>query len=271
MPVKLGDIRETGSAEKVHKQNNDLREKNRTLDERVRHAFDDFRETKVPPKKTPAGKDGPSEPRRTKGQATAPKHLPNAREAEQAKQIPRQAQVAQTSAENKKGVERGDKLPASHVYQQPSDPSAAARKNMPEAQQASRFVVETRGPNLAHLLKSTPPTPPKTEDGKEQAKRGQTEIANQAKETVGPKVQAPVTPDAGGRLADATKSEVGKKKEGEKKEGTERGEGKGALAATRSGSAGSGGRLEAASSGVASGSGEQVWIGDLEPLGYTVN
>lgn len=252
-----------GTPEQTHRQNEKAREQDRGLDKRLRHAFENFRTPKANPDKSPIKTDQPSKPQQPDGQTKLAKHLP---------EVPKPVPPTHTHLATKPSAE-SPKVHVSHVYQPPSDPSATAIKNMPQTIAESRFVVDTPKPNnLANLLKSIPPTPPKTEDGKQQAKANpNTEIFQQAKEA--PKVQAPVTPDAGGKLASAAKhdSEVGKKKGGEKKEGTERGEGKGSLAASRSGSADSGGRLEAAAGGVAGGAGEPEWIIDREPLVHAFN
>lgn len=262
------DIKNIDSAEKLHQQNERTREQDRSLDKRLQYAFANFRKTKAPEQGRPAGTDRAANAKLPDDQTKLAKPLPEIKHATQPKHIQRQVQVAQTSAEGRRGVEQNFKLQPSAVYQPPFDP-VAAQKNVPQTTQASQFVVATPGPSLAHLLKSTLAAPPKAEAGDKKG-RGEAEAQTPdlAKPVLTARVQAPIASDAGGKLADATgrqsDGEVGKKK-------SEKGQSKEAAGGTSSTqhagrSTQHEGGLGAASGGVAGDGGEPDWIIDREPL-----
>lgn len=276
MPVKLDnwkDINRTEPAEKVHRQNVEVREQGRTLDEKLRHAYENYQGKKKTDLKTSSPSSFPIE----KGRGKSEGAQPQPKGASLATQNHNTQTVTQQAATTKNGSELTKKAgttldPQPNVYRTPTHASSIV--NNPQVRAASQFVIGNDKPGLANLLLrgNTPPTPPSVKETKQSQPSHLSDVVQQAQQSVAPKVQAPVASDAGGKLADATDGEVGKKKGEKRSESGDRAEGKGGgLATSRSRASGEGGRLEAASSGVASGSGEPEWVADLKPLGYTVN
>lgn len=270
MVVKLDnwkDINQVGSAEKVHRQNVEVREQGKTLDEKLRHAYENYRGKK---------KASPTESRKGKGEVKQPqpKAASLTTQTKSTQTVTHQTPAPQAGSEPvKKTPTTLDPQP--NVYRTPTSAPSNTTNN-PQVRAASQFVIGNDKPGLANLLLrgNTPPTPPSVKETKQFQPSHLSDVVQQAQQSVAPKVQAPVASDAGGKLADATHrqtdGEVGKKKKEGKETKSSEGRGK-AVAAQNSRLMPDDSRLEAASSGVASDSGEPVWIADLASIGYTVN
>lgn len=281
MALKLDnwkDLNQIGSAEKVHRQNEQVREQGKSLDNKLRQAYENYRTKGKTHLKTSSPSSSPAEKGIGKGEGvlSQPKGPTSSSQTDVAKTPTQSTEATRVGSELAKKVETKVN-PQPTVYRSATATSSGVA-NTPQARAASQFVIGTNNPSLANLVLkgNTPPTPPSAKDAKQTQPSHLSDVIQQAQQGVAPKVQAPIASDAGGKLADATHrqadSEVGKKKGEKRSESGDRAEGKGGgLATSRSRASGEGGRLEAASSGVASDSGEPVWIADLAPIGYTVN
>lgn len=255
------NITKPTDVETRHRRNEDTRHKERTLEEKVKSAFENHRKGNLQAKREGA----------VIQEKGAPKGSLSAEGSTQGKidLKPKNTQPAGTETVAKQPIKpRSEGAVSENVYKNvPASPPLV--KNPLQARAESLFVTTIKEPTLTDLLlkrSSIPPAPPTADEKEKQIKKeAKLDALTVLKELPDPKVKGPIASDAGAKLGDTSKKQESaeKKKDGKKTES--RDGAKGAHAARGADSSEGEQRLEAASSGVTSGGEETAGIEIFNP------
>ncbi len=256
------DIATPTQVQKEHSRNEDARQKDRSLSERLHKAYEIHQKGKSNLKST----EGVV---RDKGKAESSlgaEKLGRGKTDVKAEAAKLQTLPAETIVKQPIKT-KSDGIVADNVYR--NVPAASpAPKNPLQARAESQFVTHVQQPTLTDLLSkrsNVPPSPPTASEKERQIQKEAKLESLVLKELPDAKVKGPIASDAGAKLADSSKKEESGIDKKDRKKAKEK-EGEGKTASTHNARRTTHDEeIGAGSGGVASGGEETVWLADLEP------